>query len=60
MNNLADTSKDHCQRQFLLTMHQHREQLVVHLDSLKQALNSLERLATLEPTRTELHLANMK
>ncbi|CAF1022297.1 unnamed protein product [Adineta ricciae] len=56
----VDASKDHCQRQFLLTMSQHREQLVVHLDSLKQALNSLERLATLEPTRTELHLANMK
>ncbi|CAF1331959.1 unnamed protein product [Adineta ricciae] len=57
---ISDASKDHCQRQFLLTMRQHREQLVVHLDSLKQALNSLERLATLEPTRTELHLANMK
>ncbi|UJR30599.1 hypothetical protein I4U23_018124 [Adineta vaga] len=60
LNHLVDVSKDHRHQQFFMTMHQHREQLVIHLDSLKQALNSLERLATLEPTRTELHLANMK
>jgi hypothetical protein len=41
-------------------MNHHREQLVVYLDSLKQALNSLERLASLEPTHNEIHLANMK
>lgn len=41
-------------------MRQHREQLGVYLDSLKQALNSLERLASLEPTNNEIHLANMK
>ena len=41
-------------------MHQHREQLLVYLDSLKQALNSLDRLASLEPTRSELQLANIK
>jgi hypothetical protein len=41
-------------------MRQHREQLVIYLDSLKQALNSLEQLASLEPTRSEVHLANMK
>ncbi|CAF1041372.1 unnamed protein product [Adineta steineri] len=56
----ADVSKDHRQRQFFLTMSQHREQLIVYLDSLKQALNSLDRLASLEPTRNEVHLANMK
>ena len=56
----ADVSKDHRHQQFLLTMRQHREQLVVYLDSLKQALNSLERLASLEPTQNEIHLANMK
>lgn len=41
-------------------MHQHREQLTVYLDSLKQALNSLERLASLEPTNNEIHLTNIK
>jgi hypothetical protein len=41
-------------------MRQHRDQLVVYLDSLKQALNSLDRLASVEPTRSEIHLANMK
>ena len=56
----ADISKDQRQRQFLSTMRQHREQLVVYLDSLKQALNSLDRIASVEPTRSEIHLANMK
>ncbi|CAF2512388.1 unnamed protein product [Rotaria sp. Silwood2] len=46
--------------QFLLTMRQHREQLLVYIDSLKQALSSLDRLASFEPTRSEIHLANMK
>lgn len=41
-------------------MREHREQLVVYLDSLKQALSSLDRLASLEPTPNEVHLANMK
>ncbi|CAF1204201.1 unnamed protein product [Rotaria sp. Silwood1] len=58
--NPADISKDHRQQQFLLTMRQHREQLIVYIDSLKQALSSLDRLASLEPTRSEIHLANMK
>jgi hypothetical protein len=41
-------------------MHEHREQLIVYLDSLKQALNSLDRLASLEPTRNEIQLTNIK
>ena len=41
-------------------MQQHREQLLVYLDSLKQALAALDRLASLEPSRNEIHLANMK
>lgn len=41
-------------------MREHREQLVIYLDSLKQALSSLDRLASLEPTPNEVHLANMK
>jgi len=41
-------------------MHQHRDQLIVYLNSLKQALNSLDRLASLEPTNNEIHLTNMK
>ncbi len=57
---LVDLSKDHRHRQFLLTMHEHREQLIVYLDSLKQALNSLDRLASLEPTRNEIQLTNIK
>ena len=54
------TSLDERHRQFLWTMQQHREQLLVYLDSLKQALASLDRLASLEPSRNEIHLANMK
>ncbi|CAM4780891.1 unnamed protein product [Rotaria magnacalcarata] len=58
--NPVDMAKDHRQQQFLLTMRQHREQLFVYIDSLKQALSSLDRLASLEPTRSEIRLANMK
>ena len=43
-----------------MTMRQHRDQLMTYLDSLKQALNSLDRLSSLEPTQNEIHLANMK
>lgn len=57
---IVDISKDQRQQQFLLTMRQHREQLLLYIDSLKQALSSLERLSSLEPTRSEIHLANMK
>lgn len=41
-------------------MQQHREQLLVYLESLKRALTSLDRLASLEPSRREFHLTNMK
>ncbi|CAF3182127.1 unnamed protein product [Rotaria socialis] len=58
--NPVDMAKDHRQQQFLLTMRQHREQLFAYIDSLKQALSSLDRLASLEPTRSEIHLASMK
>ncbi|CAF1146244.1 unnamed protein product [Rotaria sordida] len=58
--NPADIPKDYRQQQFLSTMRHHREQLVIYIDSLKQALNSLDRLASLEPTCSEIHLANMK
>ena len=53
-------SLDDRHRQFLWTMQQHREQLLLYLDSLKQALVSLDRLASVEPSRNEIHLAHMK
>lgn len=52
--------KDQLLFQFLLTMNQHRQQITTHLESLKQTLNSLDRLASMEPTRTEVQFNNIK
>lgn len=55
-----DVSIDHRHRKLYLTLCQHREQLNIYLDSLKQALNSLDRVASLEPTNNEIQQTNIK
>ena len=41
-------------------MRQHRDQLAIYISSLQRALNSLDRLTSLETTHNETNLVNSK